>query len=38
MCANNRVYDGPMGVFVCLHITLLHYHNYVDVSQSVELL
>ena len=27
-----------MVVFVCLHITLLHYHHYSDVSESIELL
>ena len=26
-----------MVVFVCLHITLLHYHHYADVSESIEL-
>ena len=37
MCVNNRVYYGPMVVFVSLHITLPHYH-YVDVSECIELL
>ena len=29
MCANNRVHYDPMVVFVCLLITLHHYHHYV---------
>ena len=35
MCANNRVYHG---LLVCLHITLHHYHHYVNVSKGTELL
>ena len=27
-----------MVVFVCLHITLPHYHHYADLSESIELL
>ena len=38
MCANNRVHYGPMVVFVCLHITLQHYHHYKGVFESIELL
>ena len=38
MCVNNRVYYGPMAVFVSLHIILPHYHHYVDVSECIELL
>ena len=35
--ANTRVFYGLM-VFVCLHITLPHYHHYADASESIELL
>ena len=38
MCAINRVHYGPVVVFVCLHITLPHYHHSADVSEGVELL
>ena len=38
ICTNNPVHHGPMVVFVCLHITQPHYHHYVDVSESIELL
>ena len=35
MCANNRVHYG---LLVCyLHITLHHYHHYVDISEGIEL-
>ena len=37
MCANNRVHSGLMVVFVCLHITLPHYHHYADISEGIEL-
>ena len=37
MCTNNRVHYGLMVVLVCLHITLLHYHNHADVSGSIEI-
>ena len=30
MFENNRVHYGLMVVFVCLHITLPHYHRYED--------
>ena len=36
ICANDRVYYGPMVVFVCLHTTLPHYHHYADVSEGIE--
>ena len=36
-CVNDWIHDGPMVVFVSLHITLLHYHHYADVSESIEL-
>ena len=38
MCANNRVHYDPMAVFVCLHITLPHYHHYANLSEGIELL
>ena len=38
MCAHNRIHYGPMVVFVRLHITLPHYHDYADVSEDIELL
>ena len=38
MCENNRVHYDPMVVFVCLHITLPHYHHYTDKSEGIELL
>ena len=38
MCAHNRIYYGPMVVFVRLYITLPHYHDYADVSEDNELL
>ena len=38
MCANNKVHYDSMVVFVCLHITLPHYHRYTDLSESIELL
>ena len=38
VCVNNRVHYGPMVVFVCLHITLLHYHHYADISVGIELI
>ena len=38
MCANNRVHYDPMGVLVCLHIALPHYHHYADISRGIELL
>ena len=28
----------PMVIFICLHITLPHYHRYADLSESIELL
>ena len=27
-----------MAIFVCLHITLIHYHHYADLSEGIELL
>ena len=38
MCKNSRVHYGPMVVFVCVHITMPHYHRYADFSEGVELL
>ena len=38
LCANSRVHYDLMVVFVCLHITLLHYHYYADVYESIGLL
>ena len=38
MCPNNRIHYDPMVVFVCLHITLPHYHHYADISEGIELL
>ena len=38
MCANNKVHYDPMVVFLCLHITLPHYHHDADLYESVELL
>ena len=38
MCANDRVHYGPMIVFVCLHITVPHYHHYADISEGIGLL
>ena len=36
MCANDKVHYYPMVVFVCLHITLPHYHHHADLSESIE--
>ena len=38
MRTNSWVPDGPVVVFVYLHIILLHYHLYEDVSEGIELL
>ena len=38
MCVNNRVHYGPMVVFVCLLITLPHYHSYADLSEVIDFL
>ena len=38
LCANDRVNYGPMVVFVCLLITLPHYHHYADVPEGIEFL
>ena len=38
MYANNRVHYGLMVVLICFHITLPHYHHYVDLSEGIELL
>ena len=38
MCANNRVHYDPMVVFLCLHITLPHYHHYSDLPEGIGLL
>ena len=38
MCANNQVHYGLMVIFVCLHITLPHYHHYADISEGIEFL
>ena len=37
-CASNKVHYDPMVLYVCLHITLPHYHHYADLSESNELL
>ena len=36
MCTNNEVHYDPMVVFVCLRSTLLHYHIFADLSESIE--
>ena len=38
MCANDRIHYGPMVIFVCLHFTLPHYHQYADVYEGIEFL
>ena len=38
MCANNQVHSGLVVVFVCLYITLSHYHHYTDLSEGILLL
>ena len=38
MYSSNRVHCHPMGVFVCFHNTLLHYHHYADISEGIGLL
>ena len=38
MSATNRVHYHPIAVFVCLYITLPHYHHYSDLSKDIELL
>ena len=38
VCANNRVNDDPMVVFVCLHIPLPHYHHYADLPEGIKFL
>ena len=38
MCANNKIHFRSMVVFVCLHFTLPHYHNYANVSECIDLL
>lgn len=38
MCANENVHFGLKIVFVCLHITLPHYHHYAEISEDIELL
>ena len=38
ICANYRKHYRPIVVFVCLHITIPRYHNFEDVSESIELL
>ena len=38
MCVNNKLHYYPMVVFLCLHITLPHYHHYADLSESIELI
>ena len=35
MCANDRVHYGPTAVFVCLYITLAHYHHYAELSEGI---
>ena len=36
MCTNNWVHYGLEVIFVYLQITVSHYHNYVDLSESVK--
>ena len=36
ICANNQIHYGLMVIFICLHITLPHYHHYADVSEGTE--
>ena len=36
MCVNTKIHYDPMAVSVCLHITLPHYHHYVELSESIE--
>ena len=38
MCSNNQEQYGPMVFFVCLYITLHHYHHYADVPEGSEYL
>ena len=38
MCTNYQVHYGQMVVFVCLHITLHHYHHYRDALEWIKLL
>ena len=38
MCANNRVHNGLMVIFVCLHFRVPHYHHNAGVTESNELL
>ena len=38
MCSLWCVHYGPMVIFVCLYITLPHWHHYTDVSGCIELL
>ena len=37
VCEYDRVHYDLIVVFVCLRITLHHYHHYADVSESIEL-
>ena len=36
--ANDRIHYGLQVVFVCLQITLSHYHHYADSSEGIELI
>ena len=36
MCTNNRLHYGLKVVFVCLHITLSHYHHRRNMSEGIE--
>ena len=36
--AYDRVHYSPVVVFVCLHITLPHYHQFADVSEGIRFL
>ena len=38
MCAINWVHIEPMVIFICLHITLPHFHLYADLPESIEFL
>ena len=38
VCANNSVQYDPMVIFICLYVTLPHYHHYADLAEDIELL
>ena len=37
VCANDRAHYTLRVVFVCLHITLSHYHHYANLSDAIDL-